>query len=136
MKPITVISLIVLHFVVGFFAIGVARTEFGAPPEFPYGFLLVVSLVPTIMSASASGGRINRLIAWVVGVGAVMVIMIGLRPMIVRALAWSVVEGTGPMMPEVYLGIWAAFAAGTALIAALATWAILRRETIGPAQSA
>ncbi len=43
---------LLLHVAAGLLVIGVARSEFGTPPgtEFPYGTLLLLTLVPLLVS--------------------------------------------------------------------------------------
>ncbi len=118
---------LLLHVAAGLLVIGVARSEFGTPPgtEFPYGTLLLLTLVPLLVSVWWPGATFwRRISAWAAGTAATVASFMALRSVALKAFAWDALFGD----PHNLGAVWplAGAVVVTLLFGILAAWTVLR----------
>ena len=118
---------LLLHVAAGFLVIGGAQTEFGTPPatEFPYAFILLLTLVPLLVSVWWPGATFwRRISAWAAGTAATVVSFMALHPVALEAFARNMPVRN----PYSLAAVWPllSLAAVTPLFGILAAWIVLR----------
>ncbi len=111
---------LLLHVVAGFFVVGHAQIEFGAPlaTKFPYGFLLLLTLVPLLVSIWWPRATFwRRISAWAAGTAATVVSFMALHPVALEAHLPGTLAAVWPLL---------SLAAVTPLFGILAAWIVLR----------
>ena len=120
---------LLLHVAAGLLVIGVARSEFGTPPgtEFPYGTLLLLTLVPLLVSVWWPGATFwRRISAWAAGTAATVASFIAVRFLALEAVLWITLF-TDPDGSFLW-NVWPLLVVPpvTLLFGILAAWTVLR----------
>lgn len=88
-------------------ALGGIQRELGAPPgtQFPYGLLLILTMVPLLMAIWSSEASISRRTgAWAIGTTVTIGSLLMLRPVALKAYAWEALYAIPSPLPR--SGLW------------------------------